>query len=56
MKIVLQSAWKNILRQKVADSVYEQKKKKITFFAQLLQNVRVNGMEKRLMLYWSKQF
>lgn len=32
MKIVLQSAWKNILRQKVADSVYEQKKKKNHFF------------------------
>lgn len=27
------------------------RKKKITFFAQLLQNVRVNRMEKRLMLY-----
>lgn len=51
MKIVLKSAWKNILPQKLADSVYEQKKKKIAFFAQLLQNIRVNGMEKRLVLY-----
>lgn len=50
MKIVLKSAWKNILPQKLADSVYEQKKK-IAFFAQLLQNIRVNGMEKRLVLY-----
>lgn len=57
MKIVLKSACKNILPQKLADSVYEQKKKKkIAFFAQLLQNIRVNGMEKRLVLYWSKQF
>lgn len=32
MKIVLKSAWKNILPQKLADSVYEQKKKKNRFF------------------------
>lgn len=44
MKVVLQSAWKSILPQKVADSVYEQKNPHI--FAQLLKNVRINGMEK----------